>query len=124
MVESVGQNVTKFKPGDEVFGKHQLPQDSGSYAEFVKCSELDPLMIKPANISHKDAGGMSVCLLTAFTCLVEHGGLKKGDGKRVLVIGASGGLGCWTVLLAKAYGAQVSGICSTKNLELVKSLGI
>ncbi|KAI8900943.1 chaperonin 10-like protein [Globomyces pollinis-pini] len=124
IVDSVGENVHGFKIGDEVYGKLGTPNSNGSYAEFIKVdTKKDPLLLKPSNLSFEEAAAVGVTGFTAFVALVEHGKLEKNDGKKVLVIGASGGVGYWTVQLAKALGANVTGICSTANVEFVKSLG-
>ena len=114
-VEVVGRNVTQFKPGDAVFGRSYF----GGYAEYV-CVPEERLALKPVNLSFDEAAAVP---LTAVTGLQ---GLRKGQiqsGQKVLINGASGGIGTMTVQIAKSYGAEVTGVCSTRNLDLVRSLG-
>lgn len=115
-VEAVGKNVTKFKPGDEVFGR----KSPGGFAEYVCVSEK-PIALKPANITFEQAAGVPVAAVTALQALRDVGGIQS--GQKVLVIGASGGVGTFTVQIAKAFGAEVTGVCSTRNLDLVRSIG-
>jgi NADPH:quinone reductase-like Zn-dependent oxidoreductase len=114
-VQAVGKNVTQFKPGDEVFG-HRF----GAFAEYVRTSEAS-LALKPASISFEQAAAVPIAALTALQALRDKGELKS--GQRVLINGASGGVGSFAVQIAKAYGAEVTGVCSTRNVELVRSLG-
>jgi NADPH:quinone reductase-like Zn-dependent oxidoreductase len=113
-VEAVGKNVTKFKPGDEVFGVGRL-----TLAEYACASERG-LVIKPANVTFEQAG----CIAWAgFTALQ---GLRTGNiqaGQKVLINGASGGVGTFAVQIAKAFGAEVTAVCSTRNVDLVRSIG-
>jgi len=113
-VEAVGKNVTEFKPGDEVFGIGRP-----SLAEYV-CASERTLVIKPANVTFEQAGSIGLAGLTALQ------GLRKGNiraGQKVLINGASGGIGTLAVQIAKAFGAEVTGVCSTRNLDLVRSIG-
>jgi NADPH:quinone reductase-like Zn-dependent oxidoreductase len=117
-VEAVGENVTRFKPGDEVFADLGAC-GFGAYAEFVSVPE-DELALKPLNISHEEAAALPQAASVALQ------GLKKGHvkpGQKVLINGASGGIGTFAVQIAKSFGAEVTGVCSLKNLELVRSLG-
>ena len=114
VVEAVGKNVTDFKPGDEVFGGR-----SGAFAEYV-CVR-DKVVHKPANITFEQAGGVAIAALTALQGLRDYGKLKA--GQKVLINGASGGVGTFAVQIAKAMGAEVTAVCSTKNVELIRSLG-
>lgn len=115
-VEAVGKNVQQFKPGDEVFG-HSL---MGSFAEFVQATE-EKLVHKPASCSFEEAAAVCVAATTALQSIRDYGQIQP--GQKVLINGASGGVGTFTVQLAKYYGAEVTGVCSTQNLELVRSLG-
>ena len=114
VVESVGKNVTDFKPGDEVFGGR-----SGAFAEYV-CVR-DNLVHKPANVTFEQAGGVAIAGLTALQGLRDHGKLQA--GQKVLINGASGGVGTFAVQVAKALGAEVTAVCSTNNVERARSLG-
>src|ERR671933_90082 len=115
VVEAVGKNVTRFRPGDEVFGIGE-----GSFAEYARARE-DKLAPKPANLTFEQAAAVAISGLTALQGLRDHG--KVRPGQEVLVIGASGGVGTYAVQLAKAFGAQVTGVCSTTKLEMVRSIG-
>jgi NADPH:quinone reductase-like Zn-dependent oxidoreductase len=115
VVEAVGGEVTRFLPGDEVFGIGK-----GAYAEFAKAPE-NKLAPKPANLSFEQAAVVPVSGLTALQGVRDHG--KVQPGQQVLVIGASGGVGSYTVQIAAAFGAEVSAVCSTAKVELVRSLG-
>lgn len=117
-VEAVGKNVSRFKPGDEVYGD-TCTAGYGAFAEYV-CAPESALSLKPTNLSYVEAAAVPQSALVALQGL-RAGGI--GAGKRVLVYGASGGIGTFAVQIAKALGARVTGVCSGKNLELVKSLG-
>jgi NADPH:quinone reductase-like Zn-dependent oxidoreductase len=115
-IEAVGKNVTQFKPGDEVFGNR-----NGAFAEYV-CARADrTIALKPANMSFEQTAGVPVAGLTALQGLRDKG--KVQSGQRVLINGASGGVGTFAVQIAKALGAEVTGVCSTRNVDLVRSLG-
>ena len=114
VVEAVGRQVTDFKPGDEVFGGR-----SGAYAEYV-CVQKG-IAHKPANITFEQAGGVAIAGLTALQGLRDHG--KVQPGQKVLINGAAGGVGTFAVQIAKAFGAEVTAVCSTKNVDLIRSLG-
>jgi NADPH:quinone reductase-like Zn-dependent oxidoreductase len=115
-VEAVGKNVTAFKPGDEVFG-----QKFGAFAEYV-CVRADrALVVKPAGVTFEQAAALPVAAITALQGLRDKG--KVQPGQKVLVNGASGGVGTFAVQLAKMMGAEVTGVCSGRNVELVRSLG-
>lgn len=119
VVEAVGTNVTRFKPGDEVFGIDS--NHMGAYAEYA-CRPADgPLALKPANVSFAEAAAVPFGAGTALYFLKDKGNIQPGH--RVLVIGASGGVGNYAVQLARHFGAEVTGVCSGANAELVKSLG-
>lgn len=115
VVEGVGNDVTRFQPGDEVFGIGK-----GSYAEYARARE-DKLAPKPANLTFEQAAVVAISGLTALQGLRDHG--KVRPGQKVLIIGASGGVGTYAVQLAKAFGAEVSGVCSTTKVDMVRSLG-
>lgn len=114
VVEAVGAGVDCWQPGDEVMGEHE-----GTLAEYAVVP-ADRLVTKPAGLSVQEAAGLPLAGVTADLC-VDRGGVTSGD--RVLVIGASGGVGTFAVQLAVARGADVTGVCSTRNIELVRSLG-
>jgi NADPH:quinone reductase-like Zn-dependent oxidoreductase len=115
-VEAVGKAVTRFRPGDEVFA-HVL---SGGFAEYTCVSE-DVLGRKPANLTFEQAAAVPLAALTALQGLRDHGQIQA--GQKVLIIGASGGVGTFAVQLGKSFGADVTGLCSTRNLDLVRSIG-
>ena len=115
-VEAVGKSVTHFKPGDEVFGGAD-----GAVAEYVVVRESRAVTLKPANVTFEQAASVPVAALTALQGLRDKGEIKA--GQKVLINGASGGVGTFAVQLAKHYGAEVTGVCSTRNVELVRSLG-
>jgi NADPH:quinone reductase-like Zn-dependent oxidoreductase len=115
VVEAVGNDVTRFRPGDEAFGIGK-----GSYAEYARARE-DKLAPKPANLTFEQAAVVAISGLPALQGLRDHG--KVRPGQKVLIIGASGGVGTYAVQLAKAFGAEVTGVCSTTKVELVRSIG-
>jgi NADPH:quinone reductase-like Zn-dependent oxidoreductase len=115
VVEVLGKNVSRFQPGDEVFGIGK-----GSYAEYV-CAREDKLAHKPANLTSEQAAVVAISGLTALQGLRDHGRLEP--EQKVLVIGASGGVGTFAVQLAKAFGAHVTGVCSTTKVDMVRSIG-
>jgi NADPH:quinone reductase-like Zn-dependent oxidoreductase len=114
-VESVGRNITKFKPGDAVFGACR-----GAFAEYV-CAIEDRLALKPANISFEDAAAVPVAALSALQGLRDQGRIQPGH--KVLVDGASGGVGTFAVQIAKSFGAEVTAVCSTKKMDTARSIG-
>ncbi len=116
-VEAVGNNVTRFKPGDEVFGGG----GSGAYAEYAIVREDGPRVPKPDNVSFEQAATAGVAGLTALQALRDKGQLKS--GQKVLINGASGGVGTFAVQIAKSMGAEVTGVCSTRNVDMVRSIG-
>lgn len=116
-VEAVGRAVTRFRPGDQVFGIDAF----GAYAEYKCMPESGALALKPTCLTYAGAASVPNGALTALPFLRDHGQLRR--GQRVLVYGASGSVGTAAVQLAKALGAAVTGVCSTPNLDLVKSLG-
>jgi len=115
-VEAVGDKVTEFKPGDEVFGGR-----SGAFAEYVIIPEDRALAMKPANVSFEQAASVPIAAITALQALRDKGQLKS--GQKVLINGASGGVGTFAVQIAKSFGAEVTGVCSTRNVEMVRSIG-
>jgi len=116
-VEAVGKNVTEFKPGDAAFGDCGW---GGAFAEYV-CVKEERIVPKPDNISFEEATSVSVAAITALQALRDHG--KVQPGYKVLINGASGGVGTFAVQMAKSFGAEVTGVCSTRNLDLVRSIG-
>jgi len=115
-VEAVGKDVTRFRPGDAVFGGR-----SGALAEYLVITETGNLALKPAGISFEQAAAVNVAGLTALQTLRDRAALEP--GQKVLINGASGGVGTFAVQIAKSLGAEVTGVSSTRNLELVRSLG-
>lgn len=114
-VEAVGRNVTQFKPGEEVFGACR-----GAFAEYV-CATEDRLALKPANISFEDAAAVPVAAITALQGLRDKGRIQRGH--KVLVDGASGGVGTFAVQIARSFGAEVTAVCSTRNVDTARSIG-
>ena len=115
-VEAIGKNVTQFKPGDEVFGGR-----NGAFAEYV-CARADrAIALKPSNITFEQAASVPIAAITALQGLRDKGHISP--GQKVLINGASGGVGTFAVQIAKSWGAEVTGVCSTRNLDLVRSLG-
>ncbi|MGD0177814.1 MAG: NAD(P)-dependent alcohol dehydrogenase [Candidatus Bathyarchaeia archaeon] len=118
-VEAVGRNVKQFQPSDEVFGdlaKFGL----GAFAEYV-CAHENALALKPANISFEEAAAVPLAAVTALQGLRDKGQIQP--GQKVLINGASGGVGTFAVQIAKSFGAEVTGVCSTRNLDMVRSIG-
>src|SRR5712671_4885081 len=115
-VEAVGKNVTNFKPGDEVFGGR-----GGAFAEYVCPRAHRAVALKPANITFEQAASVNIAGITALQGLRDKG--KVQQGQKVLINGASGGVGTFAVQIAKSFGADVTGVCSTRNLDLVRSIG-
>jgi NADPH:quinone reductase-like Zn-dependent oxidoreductase len=115
-VEAIGTNVSMFKVGDEVFGAK-----GGSFAEYISVPETADIVHKPANLNFEQAAALPVAAVTALQGLRDHG--QVGPGDKVLINGASGGVGTFAVQIAKALGAEVTGVCSTRNVELVRSIG-
>ena len=115
-VEAVGKNVTEFKPGDEVFG-----QKFGAFGEYVAVRADRALVLKPAGVTFEQAAALPVAAITALQGLRDKG--KVQPGQKVLINGASGGVGTFAVQLAKTMGAEVTGVCSGRNVDLVRSLG-
>jgi NADPH:quinone reductase-like Zn-dependent oxidoreductase len=118
-VEAVGSGVTQFKPGDEVYA-NLLDHGSGGFAEYVSVP-VDAMSLKPANLSYEEAAAVPMAGVTALQGLRHHGEIQP--GQQVLINGASGGIGTFAVQIAKSYGSGVTGVTSTRNLDLVGSLG-
>jgi len=115
-IEAIGKDVTNFKSGDEVFGAK-----NGAVADYI-CVKADrAIVMKPSNITFEQAGSVGVAGLTALQGLRDKGHIQA--GQKVLINGASGGVGTFAVQIAKAFGAEVTGVCSTHNVDLVKSIG-
>jgi NADPH:quinone reductase-like Zn-dependent oxidoreductase len=115
-VEAVGDQVTRFKPGDEVFGGR-----NGAFAEYVAIRENRAIAAKPSNVTFEQAAAIPVAAVTALQALRDQAHVRA--GQKVLINGASGGVGTFAVQIAKSFGAEVTGVCSTGNVELVRSLG-
>ncbi len=116
VVEAVGEDVTLFNPGDAVFGGK-----TGAFGEYVVMEEDRAVVHKPDNVSFEQAAAVPVAALTALQALRDSGGVEAGD--TVLINGASGGVGTYAVQIAKSMGAEVHGVCSTRNVDMVTSLG-
>jgi NADPH:quinone reductase-like Zn-dependent oxidoreductase len=114
-VEAVGKNITRFKPGDEVFGLCR-----GAFAEYG-CAREGKLALKPVNMSFENAAAVPVAAMTALLGLRDHGHIHQ--GQKVLVDGASGGVGTFAVQIAKSFGAEVTAVCSTQKMDTARSLG-
>ncbi len=114
LVEAVGKNVTQFKAGDEVYGAR-----SGAFAEYVCVRNI--IVPKPPRLTFEQAGAVPIVAITALQGLRDHGKLQP--GQKVLINGASGGVGTFAVQIAKAMGAEVTAVCSPRNVELIRSLG-
>jgi NADPH:quinone reductase-like Zn-dependent oxidoreductase len=114
-IEAVGSAVTRFRPGDEVFGWCR-----GAFAEFAAAAE-DGLAVKPTNLTFEQAAAVPMAGSVALQALRDHGNVQA--GQRVLINGASGGIGTFAVQIAKSLGAEVTGVCSTSNVEMVRSIG-
>jgi NADPH:quinone reductase-like Zn-dependent oxidoreductase len=115
VVEEVGENVSRFEPGDEVFGIGK-----GTFAEYARARE-EKLAHKPASLTFEQAAVLAISGLTALQGLRDHGRVEA--GQKVLIVGASGGVGTFAVQIARAFGAQVTGVCSTTKVEMVRSIG-
>ena len=119
IVEAVGSKVKQFKPGDEIFG--DLSESGwGAYAEYVSAPD-DALVQKPANVTFEAAAAVPESAVVALQGLQDKGGIQS--GQKVLIYGASGGIGTFAVQIAKSFETEVTGVCSTRNLEMVRSLG-
>lgn len=119
-VEAIGNRVTQFKIGDEVFGYLPSATGRGTFAEYV-CANENAVILKPANLTFEQAAAVPEAALTALQGLRDKGSIQP--GQKVLIQGASGGVGTFAVQIAKAFGAEVTAVCSTRNLDMVRSLG-
>ena len=125
-VEAIGKNVTQFHPGDEVFGTQYHPGNElfapgdRAFAEYL-CASEDALVTKPTNLTFEQAAAAPVAALTALQGLCDRGQIQP--GQKVLINGASGGVGTFAVQIAKSFGAEVTAVCSTRNVDLVRSIG-
>jgi NADPH:quinone reductase-like Zn-dependent oxidoreductase len=115
-VETVGKNVTSFKPGDEVFGGK-----TGAFAEYICVLADRAVVLKPANMTFEQAASVPVAAITALQGLRDKGKIQA--GQKVIINGASGGVGTFAVQIAKSFGTEVTGVCSTRNVDLVRSIG-
>jgi NADPH:quinone reductase-like Zn-dependent oxidoreductase len=115
-IEAVGSGVTRFKPGDEVFGG-----TTGAFADYVTVGEDRAVVLKPANATFQQAAAVPVAAITALQALRDKGKIRA--GQKVLINGASGGVGTFAVQIAKAFGAEVTGVCSGRNVEMVRAIG-
>jgi NADPH:quinone reductase-like Zn-dependent oxidoreductase len=119
-VEDIGCNIKQFKPGDEVFGFLPSATGRGTFAEYV-CAKENLITLKPANLTFEQAAAVPLAAMTALQALRDKGNLQP--EQKVLINGASGGVGTFAVQIAKAFGAEVTAVCSTRNLEMVRSIG-
>ena len=119
-VEAVGRYVKQFKPGDEIFGYLPSATGRGTFAEYV-CGNENAIALKPANLTFEQAAAVPLAAMTALQGLRDKGNIKL--GQKVLINGASGGVGTFAVQIAKAFGAEVTAVCSTRNLNMVRSIG-
>ncbi len=119
-VEAIGRYVKQFKPDDDVFGYLPSATGRGTFAEYV-CANEKAITLKPANLTFEQAAAVPVAALTALQGLRDNGNIQA--GQKVLINGASGGVGTFAVQIAKAFGAEVTAVCSTRNLEMMRSLG-
>ncbi|MBK7917082.1 MAG: NAD(P)-dependent alcohol dehydrogenase [Chloroflexi bacterium] len=119
-IEAVGRYVKQFKPGDEVFGYLPSATGRGTFAEYV-CANENAITLKPANLTFEQAAAVPVAALTALQGLRDNGHIQS--GQKVLINGASGGVGTFAVQIAKAFGAEVTAVCSTRNLDMARSIG-
>jgi NADPH:quinone reductase-like Zn-dependent oxidoreductase len=119
-VEEIGGNVKQFNPGDEVFGYLPSATGRGTFAEYV-CANEKAITLKPANLTFEQAAAVPEAAMTALQGLRDKGNIQP--GQKVLINGASGGVGTFAVQIAKAFGAEVTAVCSTRNLEMVSSIG-
>ena len=119
-VETIGSNVKQFTPGDEVFGYLPSATGRGTFTEYV-CAKENAITLKPANLTFEQAAAVPIAAMTALQGIRDKGNIQP--GQKVLINGASGGVGTFAVQIAKAFGAEVTAVCSTRNLEMVRSLG-
>ncbi len=118
-IESIGRNVTQFRPGDDVFGD-MAGYGQGAFAEYV-CAPENALALKPTNLTFEEAAAVPMAGVTALQGLRDKGQIQT--GKKVLINGASGGVGTFAVQIAKSFGTEVTAVCSTRNLKMARSIG-
>jgi NADPH:quinone reductase-like Zn-dependent oxidoreductase len=119
-IESIGNTVKQFKPGDEVFGYLPSATGRGTFAEYV-CANENAIALKPVNLTFEQAAAVQLAAITALQGLRDKGNIQP--GQKVLINGASGGVGSFAVQIAKAFGAEVTAVCSARNLEMARSIG-
>jgi NADPH:quinone reductase-like Zn-dependent oxidoreductase len=119
-VEAMGSNVKQFKPGDEVFGYLPSATGRGTFAEYV-CANAKAMALKPDNLTFEQAAAVPVAAMTALQGLRDNGNIQP--GQKVLINGASGGVGTFAVQIAKVVGAEVTAVCSTRNMDMARSIG-
>jgi NADPH:quinone reductase-like Zn-dependent oxidoreductase len=119
-IESIGQAIKRFQPGDEVFGAAFKGKGLGGFAEYV-CAHEDSLAYKPSNLSFEQAAAVPIAAITALQGLRDHGQIQQ--GQKVLIDGASGGVGTFAVQIAKAFGAEVTAVCSPRNVDQARAIG-
>ncbi len=119
-IESIGRHIKRFQPGDEVFGASFTGKGLGGFAEYV-CAHENNLAKKPSNLSFEQAAAVPVAAITALQGLRDHGHIQP--GQKVLIDGASGGVGTFGVQIAKSFGAEVTAVCSTRNVERARVIG-
>jgi NADPH:quinone reductase-like Zn-dependent oxidoreductase len=119
-IESIGQAIKRFQPGDEVFGASFKGKGLGGFAEYV-CAHEDSLAHKPSNLSFEQAAAVPIAAITALQGLRDHGQIQQ--GQKVLIDGASGGVGTFAVQIAKAFGAEVTAVCSPRNVDQARAIG-
>ena len=119
-IESIGKYVKQFKPGDEVFGYLPSTTGRGTFAEYV-CANENTIALKPVNLTFEQAAAVPLAAMTALQGLRDNGNIRP--GQKVLINGASGGVGTLAVQIAKAFGAEVTAVCSTRKLDIVRSIG-
>jgi NADPH:quinone reductase-like Zn-dependent oxidoreductase len=120
-IEATGRLIKQFQPGDEIFGYLPSATGRGTFAEYV-CAKENLLTLKPANLTFEQAAAVPLAAMTALQALRDNGNLQP--GQEVLINGASGGVGTFAVQIAKAFGAEVTAVCSPRNLEMVRSLAV
>jgi NADPH:quinone reductase-like Zn-dependent oxidoreductase len=124
VIYKIGTNVTKYKIGDEVFGLNISVTGNGCLSQFIKLSETMPSMTyKPTNLSHTEAAALPLVFLTAYTALHDWGGFTNDNNEKVLILGASGGVGHIACQIARTMNKYIVGTCSTQNIEFVKKMG-
>ena len=120
IIESAGRDIKRFRPGDAVFGASFMGKGQGGFAEYV-CAREDGLAPKPTNLSFEQAAAVPVAAITALQGLRDHGQIQP--GQKVLIDGASGGVGTFAIQIAKSFGAEVTAVCSTRNVDRARAIG-